>query len=189
MTTRFWFDNGANVINSSGGADTIYAYGGDDIVNGGSQVDELHGGDGSDTLDGGSDSDELFGEDGDDTLTGGAGTDTLDGGEGVDTLAGGDGNDMLHGDGQGDTLDGGSGINTAVYDSSSDVYCNNEENIASLDGPFSEVTDHLLYIDNVTTGNGNDYVQFSATEAGLFSSVIVPHRGLKPSPSGEGKGR
>ena len=92
------------------------------------------------------------------------GNDVLNGGEGWDTLEGGAGNDILYGDGQGDILDGGAGINTAVYDTVFDVHFNNEDNIAYLDIPDSEAADTLHFIDNVTTGDGDDYVQFSATE-------------------------
>lgn len=66
-----------DIINGSGGNDTIVGYGSDlgDVLSGGAGHDDIQGGGASDTLNG---------DDGNDTLTGGSGDDTIDGGDGDD---------------------------------------------------------------------------------------------------------
>jgi RTX calcium-binding nonapeptide repeat (4 copies) len=72
-------------LTMGGGANRVFARGGDDTVDGGGGNDRLRGGRGDDVL---------SGEEGDDRLRGGQDSDLLDGGDGDDYLnGGGDGRD------------------------------------------------------------------------------------------------
>jgi len=87
---------GADIINGTAGADTIYGGAGNDV---------LKANDGGDTLYGEADNDILAGGIGNDTLYGGDGNDDLRGQAGADTMVGGDGNDIYYVDDAGDTAD------------------------------------------------------------------------------------
>lgn len=87
--------NGNDVVNGSGGADTLSGNNGDDTMRGGSGNDVLHGNNGDDTIDGMGDNDTLYGDNGSDTLIGGGGNDRLIGGRGDDMLTGGAGADVF----------------------------------------------------------------------------------------------
>lgn len=81
------------VIQGSGGADSLFGRGGADQLIGGNGNDNLIGGDGNDLLEGGNGMDRLRGGAGNDILHGGTGDDRLEGGSGDNVLEGGDGND------------------------------------------------------------------------------------------------
>ena len=110
---------GNDVLQGSGGIDSIFgrdgndrlfAKGGDDYVDGEDGQDELHGGPGDDVLAGRRGSDVIYGDAGDDRITGDRGSDRIFGGHGNDTIfgnfnpdriEGGPGNDrinVVHGD-------------------------------------------------------------------------------------------
>ncbi|NVO25330.1 calcium-binding protein [Donghicola mangrovi] len=112
-----------DVIDASGGDDTVLGgYGsdlisgaaGDDLLRGESWNDTISGGDGDDTLDGGNSNDLLFGGVGDDSINGASDYDTLIGGQGDDNLIGNTGHDWLV-DTRGDnTLRGGFGQDVLI---------------------------------------------------------------------------
>jgi len=81
------------VIQGSGGADSLFGRGGADQLYGGNGDDNLLGGNGNDLLEGGNGRDWLRGGNGNDILHGGTGDDTLEGGLGNNVLEGGEGND------------------------------------------------------------------------------------------------
>lgn len=81
------------VIQGSGGADSLFGRGGADQLIGGNGSDNLIGGDGNDLLEGGNGMDQLRGSAGNDILHGGTGDDRLEGGSGTNVLEGGEGND------------------------------------------------------------------------------------------------
>jgi Ca2+-binding RTX toxin-like protein len=117
-------------------------------VHGTAQVDGFGQGNSDDTLFGNSGPDKLGGDDGDDRIFGGDGDDLLTGGNGDDAFVGGEGMDNLH---------GGPGSDTADYSSEANFVR------ASLDGPNTTellvggtVEDLLAFIENVTSGSGND---------------------------------
>lgn len=140
-------DSGSDTLRGgSGGADTIYGWGGADSIVGSADgvYDQLFGGDGNDAIN--FDFGEAYGEAGNDLIVsssaaalssfvvGGSGSDTLLGGAGsdslydaelstlpnndADSLSGGSGNDALYSYGGADTLDGGAGNDTATIDRS-----------------------------------------------------------------------
>lgn len=101
------FENQDDIINLSGGNDTLYnAYSGNDVVQAGAGDDNVTGGAGDDILRGEEGNDTLYGDFspnysysqiGNDTLDGGAGNDQLFGGAGDDTYLFdlGDGQDII----------------------------------------------------------------------------------------------
>ncbi|MGE3783317.1 MAG: calcium-binding protein [Alphaproteobacteria bacterium] len=133
-------DHRDNYIWGWGGADTIFAGGGNDVVDFNyGPSSEINGEDGDDTLTGGS---------GNDYMAGGNGNDTLDGGgDGQDSLFGGDGNDYLiardvNNDGVGSVLDGGTGANQ----------------IYALIGRGNDFATGGEGADIIATGGGSDYI-------------------------------
>jgi Ca2+-binding RTX toxin-like protein len=87
-------------IETGGGADRVFAIGGNDVI---------WTGGGGDYIEAGSGADYAFGDLGNDTIHGEAGADTLLGGAGNDYLSGGSENDSLYGDAGRDTIIGGTG--------------------------------------------------------------------------------
>jgi Ca2+-binding RTX toxin-like protein len=82
----------------------INGTGGNDSLSGGVGHDTINGLLGNDTLDGGVGNDLLSGGSGNDSLRGGAGDDTLDGGAGSDRMIGGLGDDVYTVDSVGDVV-------------------------------------------------------------------------------------
>jgi VCBS repeat-containing protein len=87
--------NGDDLVNGTGGEDSLSGGNGNDAVYGLDGHDSLSGGNGNDSLYGGAGSDVLHGDNGNDLLDGGTGNDVLDGGNGNDTLTGGAGADKF----------------------------------------------------------------------------------------------
>lgn len=100
------------VIEGSGGRDTVDAGVGHDLIFGNSQKDNLEGGEGIDVLVGETWADTLSGGEDDDVLLGGAGADVLEGGTGHDYVVGGSGNDLASGGEGDDVVTGMSGADT-----------------------------------------------------------------------------
>jgi trimeric autotransporter adhesin len=95
---------------------------------------------------------QLFGKGGDDTIYGVGGQDTLDGGDGDDLLTGGRGGDFLIGGAGNDTLDGGEGFDVARYaDDMTGIVV-----VGGVAVGASIGTDHLLSIEGVLGGQGDD---------------------------------
>ncbi len=99
----------ANVIASSGGADTVSAGAGDDTVVGGARNDVLQGNQDQDSIAGGGGDDLIHGGQGDDALQGDSGRDVLFGDKGADRVLGGEGGDLMQGGQGGDYLSGDAG--------------------------------------------------------------------------------
>ncbi len=131
-----------------------------------SNFENVIGGKLNDTLTGNGDNNILYGDSGSDTLTGGDGNDTLYGDKGLHQATGfGDdplvltdaavpGDDTLIGGTGNDTLDGGLGNDTVSYAGEFFVIRANLQ-----DGQTTGTwTDTLVSIENVISGNGNDFL-------------------------------
>jgi Ca2+-binding RTX toxin-like protein len=130
---------GNDTINGNQGNDTINGAGGDDALYGGEGSDALYGGEGNDTMDGGVGNDYLQGGGGDDLITQGSGVNVVDGGLGVDTL-----------------VDGNFGIlsNNQNFNDSGATY-------PTITLPDGTTISNIEYFTNLTTGSGNDTVNYS----------------------------
>ncbi|GLS87802.1 hypothetical protein GCM10010873_27760 [Cypionkella aquatica] len=149
--------NGDN-IRAGAGNDTVFAALGNDTVSGGDGNDQLYGGVGDDTLQGDAGDDTLYGEDGNDSLGGDAGNDSLFGGIGNDSLYGGADNDVLAGDAGNDQLYGGDG---------NDVLSGGADSNLLFGGNGSDTFIGGLGNDTIDGGAGQDYVDYSASGAGV----------------------
>jgi Ca2+-binding RTX toxin-like protein len=116
--TYFIYDDGvADIIQDSGGIDTVATFGASHTLAGGLEnlqfveVEAANGtGNGlANRISGGFGASFFFGLDGNDTLEGHGGTDQLRGGEGDDSLVGGEGDDLMFADAGADTMVGGAG--------------------------------------------------------------------------------
>ena len=96
MATRTYND-AAQKVKGTSGADTFYMGGGDDQALMGGGNDRVYGQDGNDHLRGDAGNDRVAGDAGNDYVHGDAGNDVLFGGEGIDRLYGGDGADNMAG--------------------------------------------------------------------------------------------
>lgn len=164
-------NSGNDELEGGSGNDNLNGNNGDDLLSGGSGQDSLTGGTGADTLDGGNHDDLLIGGSGDDVLIGGYGNDVIKGGAGADQLYGGHNNDNLfggHGDdwffGEAgdDLMHGGKGNDTVDY-SAFDVNLSVMLHNKSAHG-LQIGTDTLKYIDNVVSGDGDDFLKGSSGE-------------------------
>ena len=112
---------------------------------------------------------------GNDTLVGGADNDTLAGGEGLDVLQGGPGDDTLSAGGGGaDAIDGGAGTDTLTLDRSGETAAITlTANAAAAGGMSFVLADGTIVTGiellNLTTGSGNDEVNFVPGAAGTHS--------------------
>jgi Ca2+-binding RTX toxin-like protein len=97
------------VIDQSGGDDSLRGGAGDDTMFGGAGDDDMHGGADDDYLSGDAGNDNMFGGVGTDEMHGGEGNDTMHGGDGDDVMAGGADNDLLYGGAVSDDISGGAG--------------------------------------------------------------------------------
>jgi Ca2+-binding RTX toxin-like protein len=110
-----------------------------DYLTGGDFADAIHGQGARDFITAGAGDDVAFGEDGNDGIDGGAGNDFLSGGNGSDTLGGGDGSDTA------DYSEKGEAVAVILAGQSiADVLVG------------GVVEDHLLAIENLVGGKGND---------------------------------
>jgi serralysin len=91
---------------------------------------------------------------GDDALYGAGGADILQGASGNDTLDGGGGDDILEGGWHDDTLIGGAGVDTALFGAEG------EDMVVdlALGTAVGQGSDTLTQIENVTTGDGGDWI-------------------------------
>ena len=161
---------------------TLSMQSGDDIVQTSGGNDTIDGGLGDDTIKSGTGNDVLLGNEGDDTLYGEVGNDVLNGGKGVDNLQGGAGNDtyifkrgdgsdtvyddsrytpyywypsyVIQQDGGNDTLSFGEGITTddlivKASDNSNDLIVALKEDGKS----FDELSDKIVLKDWFSTNN------------------------------------
>lgn len=103
----------SNIVQGTGGSDTIagsleddiiFGDGGNDVIFGSDGNDLLYGNDGSDSPDGGAGNDILVGNDNNDYLFGGEGDNIFYGNTGNDFLIAGGGNDTLFGGKENDTI-------------------------------------------------------------------------------------
>lgn len=147
-------------LNGNSGNDALYGETGADSLNGGTGNDTLDGGNGDDVLIGGSGDDVLIGGYGNDTLKGGAGNDQLRGGHNDDSLYGGHDDDVFYGGSGNDFMHGGRGNDTVDYsefDADLSVSLHNKRAHGLEIG-----TDTLRFIDNITSGDGNDILKGSS---------------------------
>ncbi|MDZ4094340.1 MAG: M10 family metallopeptidase [Paracoccaceae bacterium] len=166
-----------NSLGGGHGNDRITGYGGHDVLNGGAGDDTLNGGAGFDTavyrgsigavvnLATTTAQNTGYGRDvlisiehltsgaGHDRLTGNERANRLIGGNGNDTLNGAEGNDTLRGDFGNDVMNGGLGRDTALFIGTAAVHADLSRTGAQTTGYG---TDHLISIENVTSGSGND---------------------------------
>jgi len=197
-------NNGDDVLEGEDGNDVLTGGTGHDLLNGGNDDDILIGGSGNDTMSGGYGNDDLKGGAGDDIMTGGhnddsliggSGNDTMDGGYGKDILKGGAGNDILRGGNGDDELYGGHDDDLFFGDAGDDLMHggrgNDTVDYSAFGNDLSVMlhnkkahgleigTDTLKYIDNVISGDGNDFLKgtsgVNVIEAGGGDDVI---RGL-----------
>ncbi|MTI43073.1 hemolysin type calcium-binding protein [Roseibium hamelinense] len=160
--------SGNDTMSGDYGNDDLKGGAGNDIMTGGHNDDSLIGGSGNDTMDGG------YGKD---IIKGGAGNDILRGGNGDDELYGGHDDDLFFGDAGDDLMHGGRGNDTVDYSAFNtdlSVMLHNKKAHGLEIG-----TDTLKYIDNVISGDGNDFLKGTSganvIEAGGGDDVI---RGL-----------
>ena len=156
----FNLNYGNDVAHGGGGNDWFDGSSGNDTLYGDDGNDELYGGNDDDTLYGGNDNDQLFGSSGNDTLYGDSGSDELYGHDGDDVLQGGIGQDELDGSLGDDVLDGDGGIDTAIFIPI--YYPGDAVTVDLASGTATSVefgNDQLVEIENVTTGDGDDWVQ------------------------------
>ncbi|MCF7544292.1 calcium-binding protein [Pseudomonas petrae] len=139
-----------DVISGGLGDDSLYGQGGDDNLDGGAGNDSLNGGSGTDRLTGGTGNDYIYGEDGADLIDGGEGQDYLSGGSGADTVLGGEGTDSLDGGADNDILVGGSGNDSLSGGSGSDTY------------RFSRGWGQDIVYNYDSSTNKSDVIEFSA---------------------------
>ena len=83
------------VLGGTNGADVLVSGGGDDTVWGDAGNDRIEGGNGNDQLRGGAGDDIISDMGGDDNIQGGDGNDVLHGGNGINLIIGGFGNDFI----------------------------------------------------------------------------------------------
>lgn len=102
--------------------------------------------------------DLLVGSTGADFLSGSFGNDLLRGLSGVDSLSGGGDDDTLDGGAGDDNIDGGGGIDTLLFDTNADVEVLFQTGEASS---ASTGNDSFAFVENVTTGDGDDNIEFS----------------------------
>jgi Ca2+-binding RTX toxin-like protein len=144
------------------------SFAGSAILTGSNGANLLITGVGNDTISGGDGNDTLYGGAGNDTLNGEAGNDSLVGGIGADTLTGGDGNDNLNGGEGSDVLDGGAGNDFASYYASTNRVnvnlSNNFNNLGANPGDILINIEHLqgsATADSTLTGDANNNYLFS----------------------------
>ncbi|MEM8838405.1 MAG: hypothetical protein AAGE89_09955, partial [Pseudomonadota bacterium] len=169
-------NNGNDTLIGGTGADTQRGGNGDDSLTGGDGNDNQRGGSGNDTLDGNAGDDVLQGEDGNDILNGGDGNDRLTGGEGADELRGGAGDDILYVDGNDTVIDGGEGFDRAI-----------------IRGTLGVTIDQAATsIERVDGGDGNDTIDASGLQDGVFQSgndgndTLIGGAGADTQRGGEG---
>ena len=186
---RLTGDDGLNVLEGRGGADTLdggrgvhdtasytHSPGGVtvDLTLTGPQATEnnhdaagdtligieyLEGSNHSDRLTGDDGRNVLYGRGGNDSLYGGDGIDVLYGGDGIDVLYGGDGNDHLYGGDGSDTLYGGDGSDVLYGGYGSDVLYGWDESDVLYGGPGSDVLEGGIGSDLLYGGGGNDSLE------------------------------
>ncbi len=113
--------DGADLLRTGRGEQTIFADDGADLVFAGTGDDLVFGGRGADAVFGGRGHDILFGGTGNDAVTGGGGRDIASGGSGNDVVSGGGGGDIVAGDAGDDLLFGGRGGDLLIDGLGSDV--------------------------------------------------------------------
>ena len=186
---RLTGDDGLNVLEGRGGADTLdggrgvhdtasytHSPGGVtvDLTLTGPQATEnnhdaagdtligieyLEGSNHSDRLTGDDGRNVLYGRGGNDNLYGGDRIDVLYGGDGIDVLYGGDGNDHLYGGDGSDTLYGGDGSDVLYGGYGSDVLYGWDESDVLYGGPGSDVLEGGIGSDLLYGGGGNDSLE------------------------------
>ncbi len=125
-------------------------------------VEKVFGGPSRDVIRGASAVDNhLIGGQGDDTLEGRSGEDRLSGGAGEDTLRGGNDPDALDGGAGRDTADGGPGLDGISYLSTTGPVRVDLVDPGD-DGPAADPDAHLVSVENVVGGRGDDLLAGNA---------------------------
>ncbi|MEM1170444.1 MAG: DUF4347 domain-containing protein [Cyanobacteria bacterium P01_H01_bin.35] len=106
QTSQITGTSESELLNGSGGNDTITGLAGNDTINGRGGDDKIIGSRGNDSL---------YGKNGNDILEGRIGNDRLFGGNGNDSLLGGQGRDRFNGGRGNDTLMGGASIDRFIF--------------------------------------------------------------------------
>ncbi len=133
--------NVANLLDASGGNDTLLGHDGEDT---------LFGGEGNDNLNGGGQSDAIYGGEGEDLLYGGSGADYLEAGADDDIVFGGSGGDTIWSDRY-------SWTNPNDYGDDYVFAGNGNDNVSSSGG--NDYVDGGSGNDTVSAGLGNDTVR------------------------------
>ncbi|GAB2805235.1 calcium-binding protein [Actinoallomurus bryophytorum] len=168
--------DGDDTITGGAGDDTLSGKAGTDTLNGGGGNDRLAGDDnpndtvgGADTLNGGAGDDILQGHAGNDTLQGGTGNDQIDAGAGNDVIVGGPGDDRIDGsDGDdqsiaestpdgADVFFGEAGTDTMSYSLRTTAVAVTPDDRAD-DGAFNEGDNVASTVENITGGQGGDFL-------------------------------
>jgi Ca2+-binding RTX toxin-like protein len=152
------------------GNDTLTGCAGDDNLAGKAGTDTLNGGGGNDRLSGDDNPNETTG--GADTLNGGAGDDILDGhgGPGDDRIDGSDGDDQSIADATpdgADTFFGEAGTDTMSYSLRNIAVAVTPDDRAD-DGAFLEGDNVASTVENITGGQGGDFLFGNALANKLF---------------------
>ncbi len=135
----------SELLNGSGGNDTIIGLAGNDTINGRGGDDQIIGSRGNDFL---------YGKDGNDTLQGRIGNDRLFGGNGNDSLVGGQGRDRFNGGAGNDTLIGGASIDRFIF-ATNDEFDSNDIGIDTITD-FVPQQDIILLDKNTFTAITSD---------------------------------
>ncbi len=175
--------HGDDFLDGSTGIDILSGNSGNDVLLGGTENDLLAGGIGDDQLNGGDGNDRLYGGNGDDWLFGDVGGDVLSGGQGDDDVSGGAGADVIRADSGADLVDGGADndiiiahVGAELIDGGTGI--DNLRVVSAFDplsqgiyidltGVYDELSTtaqlarfggEVIGIENVTGGNGNDFI-------------------------------
>lgn len=180
----------ADTLLGSGGNDTLIGLGGNDILDGGTGTDTadytysanavtvnlgtLVGGYAQLTFASSAEVDSLTGIE---NITGTGQGDTLTGDGNANVLLGAGGNDTFFGDAGNDTLDGGTGTDTLDFSANAtavSVTLNSQSATAqSIISGYG--TDSIRYIENITTGDGNDVI---TTTSDVGDNTIILGGGI-----------
>jgi serralysin len=154
-----------NIINGTGGNDTltgttlkdrIFGLSGNDIIRAQGGDDLLFGGDGTD---------QLFGNAGNDTLTGGRNNDQLSGEDGNDILIGVDPTLPLAGRGEVDVLTGGNQADRFILGDSTQVYYNDNNATNTGTADYARITDF--------SPSQGDVIQLKGTAANYRTGLAL----------------
>jgi Ca2+-binding RTX toxin-like protein len=131
-------------------------------------------GNGNDTLLGGSGFDSLNGGGGNDYIDAGKSSDFLDGGTGNDYILAGEGDDVIDNNIGIDSIDGGAGIDilsNADFSKETKSLIIDDTGNTKINLTDGTKISNIEFFTNITTGSGNDLIDFSHRESNLNGTI------------------